>query len=768
MPLSSEGKMYVDPIKLSVIVPAFNEEAHLAEALESVLFQNTDFKYEVLVVDDGSTDRTPEIIVDYAAKFPQIRSLHNPVNMGEGFSFRRALSEARGHYFQVLDGDDLFLDYGKIQKQVDFLESHPDCFAVAHNTLVLGVGGTVEYICRNSRDRRIGYYEALQGADYFHTSSFMYRKIAYDLPPAFLEEEMSGDSARFFYHLLETRRSFQYLNDIGSVYRFTGTGLWSGIDGEKRLQLTRDLFNTVLTDLVTDPQSYEYRAFSRRAELLASASPASFADPLGESTFEDLLEHCRGIAAAVYTQPVSDLAFQGMHGMRTLDQTCEAVGRLLMSQHALRLVGRTYDEHHVVFLVGGLVPQGGGIASEIRDLVQLHLDRGERVTIASTNAVPTNRDTFEKFFPLGQVDFWLANSEQPYVDQVWDVIEYIWGLAPYRLYPFISHHDVVASASVQKGLAGEIVFDYVYDHGTSMGIHNSSIDVIVGKTQSQIGALASALPRQKLVHIPPFVADKHLGNPYSLSEGRPLVTASGAARGYKVETSYVWDYCEIVANILDITGGRHFHYGPLSETYLQQIHWWLEHRGVDPASFVHIEFAEDFSASLLEIGVDVFLTPFPVPSARLAIEVESCGIPLLVHEMEHPALPTSGDFCDPQQWTWKSPSDIYDLLLRLDRLDLLPQSRSAREYYERTNAYEAVAARWISLKATQAPRATVTDSPPSFRLVDLAEVDFYPYQPFVSKNVPKPNSEEERIVVLDGPVPSGQRDSPVPGKEREP
>ena len=728
----------MDAIKLSVIVPVFNEEAYLAEALESILFQNADFKYEVLVVDDASTDRTSEIIADYAAKFSQIRSLRNPRNMGKGPSFRRALSEAKGRYFHVLDGDDLFLDYGKLQKQVDFLESHPDCFAVAHNTLVLGVGGTVEYICRDSRDRKIGYYEALQGNEYFHTSSFMYRKLAGDLPPVFLKEEMRGDSACFFYHLLETRRSFQYLGDIGSVYRFTGTGLWSGSDGAKRIQLTKDLFNTVLTDLVTDPESYEHRAFSRRADRLASASPDSLADPLGEFTFEDVLKHCRGVAAAVYGKPVSEVAFQGMYGMRTLDQTCEAVGRLLMSQHALRLADRTYDENHVVFLVGGLAPQGGGIASEIRDLVQLHLDRGERVTIASTNAVPTDRDTFERFFPPGQVDFWLANSEQPYVDQVWDVIEHIWSLAPYRLYPFISHHDVVASASVQKGLAGEVVLDYVYDHGTSMGIHNSSIDVVVAKTHSQVEALASALPRQKLVHIPPFVADKHLGNPYTLSEGRPLVTASGAARGYKVETPYVWDYGDIVAKILDITGGRHFHYGPLSESYLGRIHSSLEERGVDPASFVHIKFAEDLSASLLENGVDVFLTPFPIPSARLAIEVESCGIPLLIHEMEHSALPTSGDFCDPHQWTWKSPSDICDLLLRLERPDLLPQSRSARDFYERTNTHEAVAPRWMLPTPPESPGSTVVHSPSSFRLVDLAEVDFYPYRPFVSKNAPTP------------------------------
>lgn len=122
-------------ILLSVCMVSYNQEQYVREALDSVLMQKTDFAYEVIVSDDCSKDRTVSILNEYAAKYPNVRVIAGARNVGYPNNQRRSLEAATGKYIALCDSDDYWTDPYKLQKQVDYMESHPECATCFHNVL---------------------------------------------------------------------------------------------------------------------------------------------------------------------------------------------------------------------------------------------------------------------------------------------------------------------------------------------------------------------------------------------------------------------------------------------------------------------------------------------------------------------------------------------------------------------------------------------------------------------------------------------------------
>ena len=114
-------------VAVSVLLPVYNAEAYVGKAIESILTQSHR-NFELLVIDDGSHDGTPDIIGRYVSTDPRVRVLRHE-NRGVGYTLNRGIREAQGRYIAELGADDLALP-GRLEKQVEFLATRPDYVAV--------------------------------------------------------------------------------------------------------------------------------------------------------------------------------------------------------------------------------------------------------------------------------------------------------------------------------------------------------------------------------------------------------------------------------------------------------------------------------------------------------------------------------------------------------------------------------------------------------------------------------------------------------------
>ncbi len=121
-------------VMVSVIVLTYNHSKYIRKALDSILMQMVNFRYEILVGDDCSSDGTPNILMEYAEKRPDTFVLFlRDENVGATRNLYDLLTNAKGKYLAICEGDDYWIDERKLQIQVDFLERHLNYIGCTHS-----------------------------------------------------------------------------------------------------------------------------------------------------------------------------------------------------------------------------------------------------------------------------------------------------------------------------------------------------------------------------------------------------------------------------------------------------------------------------------------------------------------------------------------------------------------------------------------------------------------------------------------------------------
>lgn len=132
-------------ITVSIVMLVYNHGRFLAQALDSVLMQKVNFAYELIVGEDCSPDNSREILKSYEEKFgPALVPLYRQKNLGSKKNMQDCMNHCRGKYIAFLEGDDFWTDAGKLQKQVDFLESHSDYTAVYSGYVKADIHGDIQ------------------------------------------------------------------------------------------------------------------------------------------------------------------------------------------------------------------------------------------------------------------------------------------------------------------------------------------------------------------------------------------------------------------------------------------------------------------------------------------------------------------------------------------------------------------------------------------------------------------------------------------------
>jgi glycosyltransferase involved in cell wall biosynthesis len=214
----------------AVFMITYNQEAFVAQAIESVMAQQTTFPYLLVIGEDASTDSTPEICKSLSQKYPgKILLQANKENKGmlnNAMQVYKACYASGAKYVAMIEGDDYWTDENKIQKQVNFLEANPGYTICFHETMLLKDG--IEHPMLGLEHNTTFEISDLIRRNFIPTVSAVFRVHDFlNRLDAKFANLLVGDWAM---HLMNAARGdIYYLSDNMAVYRVHGGGSWSAM-----------------------------------------------------------------------------------------------------------------------------------------------------------------------------------------------------------------------------------------------------------------------------------------------------------------------------------------------------------------------------------------------------------------------------------------------------------------------------------------------------------------------------------------------------------
>lgn len=228
--------------KVSVICPVYKHEAYLRQCFDGFVMQKTDFPIEILVNDDCSPDNSAVIMHEYEEQYPElfhcIYQKENKYSKGIKPEWEVLFPMAKGDYIAICEGDDYWTDPYKLQKQVDFMDQHPDYIACFHNARVHYYDHVTLF---NNLDENHNptTEDIIKRRWFIATASLFYRNVLKDYP------EWRGKIANGDYLLellLAREGKFYYMDDVMAVYRQHGMGV-SAVLNKNKVDMVDKLIN---------------------------------------------------------------------------------------------------------------------------------------------------------------------------------------------------------------------------------------------------------------------------------------------------------------------------------------------------------------------------------------------------------------------------------------------------------------------------------------------------------------------------------------------
>ncbi|TKC03704.1 glycosyltransferase family 2 protein [Pedobacter frigoris] len=259
------NKVQQDEILVSVCCITYNHQKYISQALEGFLMQDTDFRYEIIIGEDHSTDETRAIIQKYASKYIDvIKLVSHSQNVGAIKNQLSVLEAAKGKYIAMCDGDDFWTDPLKLQKQVDFLESHPDYVICCHHTEVINDRDETIYLKEKPEALEFNYGDVLLGKrEETRICSLMMRnldEVKEIGKQGWYFKTHGSDTLLKLYAMASTGKKIYVLPQVMACYRLHTGGVWSMIDSRVRKKRMVSDFNLMV-------ENFTYSAGLKR-ELL--------------------------------------------------------------------------------------------------------------------------------------------------------------------------------------------------------------------------------------------------------------------------------------------------------------------------------------------------------------------------------------------------------------------------------------------------------------------------------------------------------------------
>ncbi|MBV9268733.1 MAG: glycosyltransferase [Acidobacteriaceae bacterium] len=212
--------------KVSVAMITYNHERLFGQAIESVLSQERNFDLEIVIGEDCSTDRTREVVLQYHREHPEIiRPLLPDKNLGHERNMANVLAACRGEYIALLEGDDYWTDTRKLQKQIGYLDTHPDCAICFHQVLYKWEDGSQPSRVAPLNQKPVSTLRDIVAGNIIPTCSAVFRKTKYTEVPEWSRQVGFSD---WPIHVMNARAgNIAFLPECMAVYRQHSGGVWS-------------------------------------------------------------------------------------------------------------------------------------------------------------------------------------------------------------------------------------------------------------------------------------------------------------------------------------------------------------------------------------------------------------------------------------------------------------------------------------------------------------------------------------------------------------
>lgn len=223
-------------VKVSIWCLAYNHERYIRKTLEGFVSQKTDFKYEVIINEDASTDNTAAIIREFEEKYPDIiKPLYHKENeYGKVDRIQKYfIPMAKGKYIAFCEGDDYWCDENKLQNQYNIMESNPDVSICVHKVQCINEDGSLNSKTfhmdngtqKVAQDKLAEMLLSVNGYC-FHTSSYFIRKTVMTSPEYQKMQGTFNGDVRFLRSSLLHGNAY-YIDEIYSCRRLMSAGSWN-------------------------------------------------------------------------------------------------------------------------------------------------------------------------------------------------------------------------------------------------------------------------------------------------------------------------------------------------------------------------------------------------------------------------------------------------------------------------------------------------------------------------------------------------------------
>jgi glycosyltransferase involved in cell wall biosynthesis len=226
-----------EPVRISICCITFNHRPYIEKCIEGFLEQRCDFRVEILLHDDASTDGTSDVLKEYAARYPSlirvVQQLENMFSKGVNPYYAYLFPISRGDYIAICDGDDFWEDDQKLMAQVAFLDANPDTVIVYGPALafkgedqIIGPGGGA------ARDLTAPELKSGEG---LNTLTTCFRNVFQNQPPpAFLKSSPVGDVSVWAY--LAQFGHGKYMPELKPAkYRLHSGGVLSMVSRQRKV-----------------------------------------------------------------------------------------------------------------------------------------------------------------------------------------------------------------------------------------------------------------------------------------------------------------------------------------------------------------------------------------------------------------------------------------------------------------------------------------------------------------------------------------------------